>query len=98
MKINIARDLNTKVIGLMGKKNITEGLLIPKCNAVHTYNMLDNIDILFLDNNKILFHFVNVLPNQIIVVNKNTSVLELPKYTSINYHIGDYLSFLNSNI
>ena len=99
MKINVAYDLKSKVIGLMNKRNITEGLLIPNCNSIHTYNMLDNIDILFLDlNYQIVFKFINVSPNKIILVNKNTSVLELPKFTSTNYQLGDYLSFLNSNI
>ena len=99
IKIKIAKNLEDKLIGLMGIKPINHGLLIPNCNRIHTYNMLDNIDILFLDlNYKIIFKFMNVTPNKIIMTNKNTHVLELPKHTSINYSLGDYLSFKDKNI
>lgn len=99
IKIKIAKSLAEKIKGLMGIKNITEGLLIPYCNQIHTYNMLDNIDVLFLDYNyKVIYKFINVPKDKIIIVNKNTHVLELPKYTSINIKLGTTLPFKDKDI
>lgn len=99
IKISIANSLNEKIEGLMNKKNITEGLFIQNCNSIHTFNMFDNIDILFLDfDNKIIFKFINTPINQIIIVNKKTNVLELPKYTSLKYKINDKLIFKFKNV
>lgn len=101
-KVYIADTLKKKIKGLIGKKNINYGLLIPKCNRVHTYFMKENIDILGLDrNNKVIFKYENAFPNQIILINnneKNTSVLELPKNTSKSIKINDILFFKNKYI
>ena len=37
--IKIANNFYTRLKGLMGKKNINYGLLIPKCNSIYTYFM-----------------------------------------------------------
>lgn len=99
IKINIAQSLEAKIKGLMGIKEINEGLLIPYCNSIHTYYMEDNIDVLFLDYNyQVIDKFMNVSQNKIIIVNKKTHVLELPKNTSLYIKLGDYLSFKDKNI
>ena len=87
MKIKIAKNFKDKLIGLMNKKNIDYGLLITNCKSIHTFFMLENIDILLLDqNNRILMINRNVSPNKILIYNnKNkTNILELPANTSIN--------------
>ena len=40
-KITIIKaiDFKTRLIGLMGKKNIDYGILFPNCNAIHTFLM-----------------------------------------------------------
>jgi len=53
MKVNIkiANTFRKKLMGLMLKKNINYGLLIPNCKSIHTFNMLEDIDVLLLDSN-----------------------------------------------
>lgn len=101
-KIKIAKTMKQKIIGLIGKKNINYGLLIPKCNSVHTFFMRESIDILALDNNnKIIYKNMNVCPNATIKVfneQKNTSILELPSYASKSLKINDKLIFESKNI
>ena len=50
-----ALDFKTRLIGLMGKKNIDYGILFPNCNAIHTFLMQENIDVLGLnDDNQVI--------------------------------------------
>ncbi len=97
IKIKIAQTWQEKVKGLMKEKVISYGLLIPECNAVHTFLMRDNIDILFLDENQmILAKYQNLGPNKIVSIKepiKKTNVLELPKNTSQSLKIGQILRF-----
>lgn len=98
MKIKIAKSFKDKLIGLMNKKNIDYGLLITNCKSIHTFFMLENIDILLLDqNNRILMINRNVSPNKILIYkNKNkTNILELPANTSINYKVNDIVDINN---
>ena len=102
ININVAYSWKQKTQGLMFKKNIREGLLIPNCISVHTYFMKDNIDILFL-NEKLAIEYIyqNIPKNKIIAVNEvinKTSVLELPKNTSKSLRIGDVLTFEFENV
>lgn len=86
-----------RLIGLMGQKNIDFGMLFKKCNAVHTYFMKENIDIIGLnDKNEIIFLEKNVIPNKMLFIHQNikkTSVLELPHNTSDNLSLGDKIIF-----
>lgn len=98
MKIKIAKSFKDKLIGLMNKKNIDYGLLITNCKSIHTFFMLENIDILLLDqNNRILMINRNVSPNKILIYkNKNkTNILEVPANTSINYKVNDIVDINN---
>lgn len=98
MKIKIAKSFKDKLIGLMNKKNIDYGLLITNCKSIHTFFMLENIDILLLDqNNRILMINRDVSPNKILIYkNKNkTNILELPANTSINYEVNDIVDINN---
>ncbi len=98
MKIVIATSFKDKLIGLMNKKNIDYGLLIKNCKSIHTFFMLENIDVILLDkNNKILKIKRNVKPNKIIFFNhkKRTNILELPSNSSFNLNINDILDLNN---
>lgn len=98
MNIKIAKSFKDKLIGLMNKKNIDYGLLITNCKSIHTFFMLENIDILLLDqNNRILMINRDVSPNKILIYkNKNkTNILELPANTSINYKVNDIVDINN---
>lgn len=98
MKIKIAKSFKDKLIGLMFKRNINYGLLIKKCKSIHTFFMLENIDILLLDqNSKILNIKRNIKPNKIIIFNnkKRTNILELPSNSSLNYKVNDIIDLNN---
>ena len=92
-----AKNFKTRLFGLMGKKNIQEGILFPKCNAIHTFFMKDEIDVIGLnEDSQIVFIYRNVPKNRIIKIrntNKKTSILELPKDTSKGLVIGSILHF-----
>ena len=80
MKIIIANSFKDKLLGLMNKKNINYGLLITNCKSIHTFFMLENIDVIMTDKNyNILYIYKNLKPNKIILPKKNVYyTFELP--------------------
>lgn len=98
MRIIIAKSFKDKLLGLMFKKNIDYGLLIKNCKSIHTFFMLENIDVLLLDqNNCILKINRNVKPNKIIIykTKKRTNILELPSKSSLELKGSDIIDFDN---
>lgn len=95
LKIIIANTFKKRLIGLMGKKVITYGMLFPKCNSIHTFGMKCNLDIIGLDeNNKIIYIYENLPKNKIIRIkypNNLCTILELPSHFSNSYKINDIL-------
>ena len=96
-KIEIANSFYKRLTGLIGKKDIDYGLLIPKCNSIHTYFMKENIDIVGLDiNNEVIYKYENLDKNRVIRINnpaKTTSILEMPKNSTKKIKIGSILVF-----
>ena len=92
-----AKNFKTRLFGLMGKKDIQEGILFPKCNAIHTFFMQEEIDVIGLnEENQVVYIYRNVPKNKIVKIqnkNKKTSILELPKDTSKGLVIGSILAF-----
>ena len=92
-----AKNFKTRLFGLMGKKDIQEGILFPKCNAIHTFFMQEEIDVIGLnEENQVVYIYRNVPKNRIVKIqnkNKKTSILELPKDTSKGLVIGSILTF-----
>ena len=98
MKVVIAESFKDKLFGLMNKKNIYYGLLIKNCKSIHTFFMLEPIDVLLLDkDNKILSIKRNVTPNKIVIFSnkKRTNILELPSNSSLNLKVNDVIDFNN---
>jgi len=95
--IIVADNFYKRLTGLIGKKNIDFGMLFPKCNAIHTYFMKENIDIVGLDeNNEVIYKYENLDKNRVIKINydpKKTSILELPANSSKKIKIGTLLIF-----
>lgn len=100
--IKKATSFNEKLIGLIGQKKITYGLLIPNCNHIHTFFMKDTIDVLFIDyRNCVLYKYENMPINRTFKVYEDTlnvHCLELPKNTTKSIRIGDVLSFESEHI
>lgn len=72
-----------RLLGFMFKKNINKILCFPKCNSIHTFFMMTNIDVIMTDkDNKILYIFKNLKPFKFILPKKDVYyTYELP----INY-------------
>ena len=97
-----AQSFKSRLIGLIGQKNIHHGMFFLECNSIHTFFMKEAIDVIGLnEKNEIIFIEQNVVPNKIIRIQrdmKKTSILELPKNTSNHLKIGETLFFEFKNI
>ncbi len=97
LEIVVAKDFKTRLLGLMGKKNINFGMLFPKCNGIHTYFMKENIDVIGLnEDNQVIYIYRSVPKNKIVKISedaKKTSILELPENASQKLYIGSILKF-----
>lgn len=102
MKIKIANSFKDKLLGLMFRKNINYGLLIPNCKSIHTFNMRENIDVLLLDSNfMVLMINRNVKKNKIInfyTKEKHPYILELPAGTSKKIKVLDVIDIYNFKV
>ena len=81
--IYICNSFKTRFLGLMGKTNISDIYVFPKCNSIHTFFMKEDIDVVMLDKNgKILKIYNNLQPWKVILPKKNVYyTIELPKNT-----------------
>ena len=92
LKIYIAKSFKDKLLGLMFKKNINYGLLLLNVKSIHTFFMKESIDIIGLDKNFIVVEkYFNIAPNKIIFLKKSKHSLEVPKFYSKRYKIGEKL-------
>lgn len=91
IKINKCVSFKDRLIGLMFKKNINYGLYFPNCNSIHTFFMLDEIDVIMTDkNNKILYLYKKLKPFRIVLPKKGVkNIYELPKNSINNLKIND---------
>lgn len=100
--IVVAKTFQQRLRGLMGVYPVTYGMLFFHCNAIHTYFMEDNIDVIGLDqNNQVIYIYRNLPKNQIIKIKNNikkTSILELPIHTSHSIQLGDFLFFEDEDV
>lgn len=65
VKAEVARSLFARMRGLIGRRGLQPGtgMLILKCNAIHTFFMLFPIDAVFLDrNDKVVKTVRNIRP------------------------------------
>lgn len=88
-KAKVARKLVERIRGLIGTKDLPsdEGMLILKCNAIHTFFMSFPIDAIFLDKNDNVVKTVkNIRPWRFFVWGgfKAAKVLEIKSKDKIN--------------
>ena len=83
INIKEAKSFRQRLFGLMFKKNINYGLLFKNCKSIHTFFMLDIIDVVATDkDNNIIKEYKNIKPGKIIIAPKGTkNIYELPKGT-----------------
>lgn len=100
--VRLAKTELSRIVGLMFSKEMVgfDGLLIDRCNSIHTCFMRYSIDVLFLDNdNRIVKIFRNLVPWRITLPRfKARKALEL-KGGSLPETVqeGDMLEFVCSN-
>jgi uncharacterized protein len=55
-QIKVATSLRSRIIGLIGTRQFqNEGFLIPRCNWIHTFFMSIPIDVVYLDQNGVIW-------------------------------------------
>ncbi len=81
--IKPTKGFKSRLLGLMFKKNINYGLLFNNCRSIHTFFMLEPIDIVATNNDdKIIKMYKSVKPCRILIAPKQTKrIYELPKGT-----------------
>ena len=86
-----------RFFGLMGKKNIKNGIYFPKCNSIHTFFMKEEIDVIMIDNDKkIVLIKENVKRNKVIYKKEAYHTIELPKNTINNkLTLGETLTIID---
>ena len=69
--------------GFMMCRKIDYALLFKRCNSIHTFFMISNIDVILCnEDNVILYYYNNLSPNRVILPKKGvTRVYEVP----VNY-------------
>jgi uncharacterized membrane protein (UPF0127 family) len=83
-RCQFANSFWSRLIGLLGRKTITEGegLLLDRCQAIHTNGMRFPLDVLSLDKDlRILRTIENLQPFRIRILTNAAFVLELPTAT-----------------
>ncbi len=93
IEIDVYSSFIQKAIGLIGKKNIKKGIVLPHCNSIHTFFMKENIDIVMTDRHyKVLYYYKNLKKNKMILPKKKVYyTFELPKNTIKNLRKNTYL-------
>ena len=99
--LKVALSYEERLKGLMGIKNISFAMYFPYCNAIHTYGMLESIDIIVLNEyNQIILIYNDLKPEQILEIERNinfTHILELPQTLGKYFKIGEYLNIKTSS-
>ena len=99
IEITIAKNMFSRMKGLMGKNTVEKGLLLSPCNSIHTFFMKVPIDVLYLDK---CGHIVS-MNNPIIpwkvgkMIRHSKAVIELPSGTikKSNIKLNQKVTFLN---
>ena len=80
IKLVECKSFYSRFKGFMLKKNINYALLFKRCNSIHTFFMISNIDVILCDkNDTILYYYNDVKKNKIIWPKRGVRrVYELP--------------------
>lgn len=94
IRVKLCNKFNDRLVGMMLKKDkLNYGLCFPNCNSIHTFFMLQTIDVIMTDkNNKIIYIKKNLKPWKIILPKKNVYyTYEFSKDLIGNVKINDYI-------
>ena len=94
--LDVANSFTKRLFGLMGKKEINNGIFFPKTRSIHTFFMRDNIDIIMINKDNIVVYFKkNLKKNKIVIKKEAYHTIELPKDSINNLNIGDKLTVIS---
>jgi len=102
LKAKLADNFWIRAMGLQFKRSFEKGdaMVFPKCNGVHTLFSRFNLDIIFLDKNRVVTNVIENLPKWRFspFILKPLTVIELPAGTikETGTMIGDELVFEKS--
>ena len=96
IKIICANTFFKRFKGLMGKKNIDFAMLFTdlKDSSIHTHFMRFEIDIYFLDENKVVIDKVTLKPWKFYKPKKQAKYILETKKDMLKIEIGDELEFI----
>ena len=96
IKITCANTFFKRFIGLMGKKDIDYAILFYnlKGSSVHTHFMKFDIDVYFLDKNKVIFEKACLKPWKFYKPKKRAYYILETKKDKLKLKIGDCLDFI----
>lgn len=96
MKIKIANTFFKRLLGLMFKKDIDYGLLFINISypSIHTSFMRFDIDVYFLDENKIIVDKVTLKPWRYYKTKEKTKYILETKKDELKIKIGESLDFI----
>ncbi|WP_407421931.1 DUF192 domain-containing protein [Methanobrevibacter sp.] len=96
IKIRYADNFFKRFKGLMLKRNIDFVLLFTNLTGsnIHTYFMMSEIDVYFLDGNKVIFEKVSLKPWKFYKPKKQASYILETKKDCLKLKIGDKLEFI----
>lgn len=96
MKIIIANTFLKRFKGLMGKKDFDDCLVFTDLvgSTIHTFFMKFEIDVYFIDENKIIFDKVTLAPWKIYKPKKRVKYILETKKNKLKLKIGDCLNFI----
>ena len=96
IKIINANSFFKRFKGLMGKRDINFAMLFYnlKDSSIHTHFMRFDIDIYFLDKNKVIFEKVTLKPWKFYKPKKQASYILEAKKDCLKLKIGDELDFI----
>ena len=94
MNFKICKKFKDRLFGNCFKKEITEILVFPRCNSIHTFFMKVPIDVTILDKNKKIIYIKKELkPWKILLPKKGGYyTIEYP-VNSVNYKINEKIEF-----
>ena len=82
-----------RLLGFMFKKNINKVLCFPECNSIHTFFMLNGIDVFMCDKDyKIIYIYKDLKPFKIILPKKNIKYVFECKKGLLDYKINEIIN------
>lgn len=96
MKLIYADTFFKRLKGLMGKKCFNDAMLFTnlKDSSIHTMFMRFEIDVYFIDENKVIYDKVSLKPWKFYKPKKQSKYILETKKGLLKLKIGDYLDFI----